>query len=143
MKNKIIKSKVIGIVAIAILLSAAAYFFIPSLVSSDKIPDYITGDRRMMYEWSKIDPGKSLLKQIPCYCGCKYDGHANAYNCFWTDEGRLDKHSSTCSVCLDIAMKTKKMHDEGKNICEIRKAIDEFYEPNKDLATDTPMPEGC
>jgi len=43
----------------------------------------------------------------------------------------------------DIAKKTKEMHEQGKDICTIRKEIDAFYEPNKHLGTDTPMPAGC
>ncbi len=137
------KGKILGLIVVLLFLGAIGYFFLPKFTSSKEIPSYVTGERREMYEWSKISPGKELLQQVPCYCGCKHDGHKNAYNCFWTDEGNFDAHSATCSVCLDIALKTKKMYDEGSDVCTIRKAIDKFYEPNKALATDTPMPEGC
>ncbi len=137
------KGKIVGLIVILLFLGAIAYFFLPKFTAPKEIPSYVTGERREMYEWSKISPGKELLQQIPCYCGCKFDGHKNAYNCFWTDEGKFDEHSATCSVCLDIALKTKKMYDEGSDVCTIRKAIDKFYEPNKALATETPMPEGC
>ena len=69
--------------------------------------------------------------------------HKHTRHCFWRDDNTFDKHGITCSVCFNIAIETKKMHEEGKDICEIRKAIDKFYEPNKHLGTDTPMPEGC
>jgi hypothetical protein len=35
------------------------------------------------------------------------------------------------------------MNEEGKDICEIRKAIDTFYAANAELGTETPMPEEC
>lgn len=137
------KKKIIALIVVLIFVGVIAYFFISSSTANNTIPSYITGDRKMMYEWSKVSPGKEILQQIPCYCGCKYEGHKNAYNCFWTDNGKFDKHSATCSVCLDIGLKAKKMYEEGKNVCEIRKEIDKFYEPNKELATDTPMPPDC
>ena len=37
----------------------------------------------------------------------------------------------------------KQMYEQGTDICTIRNTIDKFYEPNKHLGTNTPMPEGC
>ena len=107
------------------------------------IPDYVTGETREVYEWAKSPEGKAILEQLPCYCGCKFEGHRHDRDCFWRDDGTFDKHGITCSVCLDIGKKAKAMTAEGKTVCEIRKAVDDFYSPNKHLATNTPMPEGC
>ena len=137
------KGKIIALAVVILFIGAIAYFFISSETASDQIPVYVTGEMREIYEWAKTPEGAALYEQIPCYCGCKYEGHKNEKNCFWTDDGKFDKHGITCTVCLDIGKKAKKMHEEGKTVCEIRKAIDEFYEPNKHLGTDTPMPEGC
>ena len=62
---------------------------------------------------------------------------------YYAGLAEFDKHGITCSVCFDIAIKTKQMHEQGIDICTIRKEIDKFYEPNKQLGTETPMPEGC
>ena len=137
------KEKLIAIGVLVFFAGVVAYFFISSEASGDSIPSYVTGEKRMIYEWAKAPEGAALLEQMPCYCGCKYEGHLHTRHCFWTDEGKFDKHGITCSVCFDIAKKTKQRHEEGKSICEIRKEIDKFYEPNKHLGTDTPMPEGC
>ncbi len=137
------KEKIIGLVVVLIFLGVIAYFFISSGGSTNEIPPYVTGEMRVMYEWSKTPKGIELLEQVPCYCGCKFEGHKHTRHCFWKDNGNFDKHGITCSVCFDIAKKTKEMHEQGKDICEIRKEIDEFYEPNKQLGTETPMPEGC
>jgi len=137
------KGKIIGLVAIIIVIGSIAYLFFSSETAKDQVPSYISSDMKAMYEWAKTPEGSSLLEKIPCYCGCKYEKHKNAKNCFWTDDGKFDKHGLTCSVCFDIAKKTREMYEQGKDICEIRKAIDKFYEPNKELGTDTPMPEGC
>ena len=137
------KESMAGIVIVLIFLGVMVYFFTATETTKSEIPLFVSGETRTIYEWAKTPDGATLLEQIPCYCGCKYEGHKNAYNCFWTDEGKFDKHSATCSVCLDIALKTKKMYDEGKDVCTIRKEIDKFYETNKNLETDTPLPAGC
>ena len=137
------RNKLIGIGLVAFFVGVAAYFFISSEAAAGEIPSYVTGDMRTVYEWAKTPEGAALLEQMPCYCGCKYEGHLHSRHCFWRDDGTFDKHGITCSVCFDIAEKTKQMHEQGKSICEIRKAVDDFYEPNKHLGTLTPMPEGC
>ena len=142
-KKKTDKNKIIGLVVVLVFLGAIAYFFISSRSTTQEIPPYVTGEMRAMYEWAKTAEGKALLEQMPCYCGCKFEGHKHTAHCFWNDKGNFDKHGITCSVCFDIAKKTKEMHEQGKDICTIRKEVDKFYEPNKHLGTETPMPAGC
>jgi len=137
------KEKFIAIGVLVLFAGIIAYFFISSSTAKGEIPPYVTGEKREIYEWARTAEGAALLEQMPCYCGCKYEGHKHTRHCFWTDEGGFDKHGITCSVCFDIAIKTKQMHEQGIDICEIRKEVDKFYEPNKHLGTDTPMPAGC
>ncbi len=109
-----------------------------------KIPSEVTGRTRQMYEWSNTSVGWELLEQIPCYCGCKNtSNHKHERDCFWTDDGEYDKHGSNCYICVDIAEKTKQLHEAGKDICEIRNTIDALYASDANLGTDTPMPAGC
>lgn len=143
MKKKSGKETLIGAGILIVFIAGIAYFFLSSEVAKAEIPSYVTGDMRMIYEWAKTPEGWALLEQIPCYCGCKYEGHKHARHCFWRDDGTFDKHGVTCSVCFDIAKKAKRMSEEGTGVCEIRKDVDKFYEPNSHLGTDTPMPEGC
>ena len=137
------KEKLIGGIVVLLLIVGVAYFFISSEGSGTEIPSYVTGETREVYEWAKTPEGNDLLEQIPCYCGCRYEGHLHSRHCFWRDDGSFDKHGITSSVCLDIGRKAREMHEEGADICEIRNAIDEFYAPNAHLGTETPMPEGC
>ena len=135
--------KIAGLAIVVIFLGVVAYFFLSPGTPEDQIPPYVTGEKREIYEWAKTPEGAAILEQIPCYCGCKFDGHKHTRHCFWRDDGTFDKHGVTCSVCLDIGVKAKQRTGEGADVCTIRKEIDAFYEPNKHLATDTPMPEGC
>lgn len=140
---KMKKEKIIGLVVVIAFVAVAAYFFIFSESATGEIPAYVTGEMREVYEWSKTPEGWDLLEQIPCYCGCKYEGHMHSRHCFWRDDGTFDKHGISCSTCFYIAKNAKQMHEEGKDICYIRNEIDTFYAPNAELGTDTPMPEGC
>ena len=138
------KERLIGLIIVIIFIGVIAYFFSSSSGTAKyEIPSYVTGEMRMIYEWAKTSEGAALLEQMPCYCGCKYEGHKHTRHCYWRDDGSFDKHGITCSVCFDIAKKTKEMHEQGIDICTIRKGVDKFYEPNKHLGTDTPIPQGC
>lgn len=137
------KGRIIGIAVVLVFAAVVAYFFLSSETAKKEIPSYVTGEMREAYLWSNTSEGRTILEQLPCYCGCKYAGHKHTRHCFWRDNGDFDKHGVTCTVCFDIEQKARQMYEEGKDICTIRKEIDKFYEPNKHLATDTPMPEGC
>lgn len=137
------KSKIAGLILVVLVLGGIGYFFFSTETAKGEIPATVTGEMREIYEWARTPEGKAALEQIPCYCGCKFEGHLHARHCFWRDNGDFDKHGTTCSVCLDIAKKTKLRLEEGKNICSIRNEIDDFYKPNASLATPTPMPVGC
>ncbi len=137
------KSKIIGLLVILAFASVIAYFFLSSETAKNEIPPYVTGEMRAMYEWARTPEGAALLEQVPCYCGCKFEGHKHTRHCYWRDDGTFDKHGITCSVCYDIAVKTREMHEQGKDICEIIKEVDEFYKPNAHLRTETPIPAQC
>jgi len=141
-KQPVPTGKLIGALALIVFAIGFWYFFF-STSDPTVIPAYVSGQVLEAYEWAQTPEGSALLEQIPCYCGCKYEGHRHARHCFWRDDGTFDKHGLTCSVCLDIEKKVKQMNDEGVDVCTIRNTIDAFYLPNKHLGTDTPMPEGC
>ncbi|MBI4177138.1 MAG: hypothetical protein HY516_02125 [Candidatus Aenigmarchaeota archaeon] len=133
----------VGLVLVLFFAAAIIYLFASSDSAKGQIPSYVTGDVRAVYEWARTQEGNDLLEQMPCYCGCKYEGHKHARHCFWRDDGSFDRHGTTCSTCLDIAKKTMQMSKQGKSVCEIRNEIDRFYAPNVNLGTNTPMPRGC
>src|SRR3990167_9068513 len=107
------KEKIIALIVILLFVGIIAYFFISSETAKDQVPSYVTGEKRAIYEWAKTPEGAALLEQVPCYCGCKFEGHKHSRHCFWRDDGTFDKHGITCSVCFDIARKTRQMHEIG------------------------------
>jgi len=111
--------------------------------AAGQIPDYVTDSVRALYQWVGTAEGSAILEQVPCYCGCGGLGHRHTRDCYWTDEGEFDGHAVNCGSCLAEAMTAKEMHEQGSDICAIRKAIDLQYVAQADIATDTPMPEGC
>src|SRR3989344_6295232 len=137
------KSKIIGLAVVLVFFGVIAYFFFSTETAKAEIPSHVTGEMREVYEWAKTPEGWEALEKMPCYCGCKFEGHLHSRHCFWRDNGDFDKHGITCSVCFDIAKRTKNELAEGKNICEILKGVDEFYKPNASLRKPTPIPAEC
>src|SRR3989344_5700274 len=133
----------IALGVVIVFFGIIAYFFLSTETAKAEIPAHVTGEMREVYEWAKTPVGWAALEKVPCYCGCKFEGHLHARHCFWRDNRDFDKHGITCSVCLDIAKKVKAGLEEGKDICTLRNEVDAFYAPNVSLATPTPMPAEC
>jgi hypothetical protein len=73
-----------------------------------------------------------VLQKIPCYCGCGKMGHKSNYDCYVANTnapGKVtyDSHALGCSICVDITQDTMRMLKEGKNVKDIRTAIDATY----------------
>ncbi len=101
-------------------------------------------DMRLVYQMAGT--ATDIIEWMPCYCGCgESAGHDSNLNCF-IDEVRedgsvvWDDHGTRCQVCLDIAVQSVKMTQEGKSLKEIREFIDENYKEGYAEPTDTPMP---
>ncbi|MCR8987342.1 PCYCGC domain-containing protein [Brevibacillus laterosporus] len=87
-----------------------------------------------------------LLQSIPCYCGCgESAGHQHNGNCFIKEvkeDGSVtwDDHGTRCKACMDIAITSAKMIQEGKTKLDIRTYIDENFSKGYADPTPTPMP---
>ena len=101
-------------------------------------------DMRLVYQVAGT--ATDILDYMPCYCGCGESiGHGSNTNCF-VDEIRedgsvvWDDHGTRCLVCLEIAIQSVKMTQEGKSLQEVRDFIDDMYKEGYAEPTDTPMP---
>ena len=87
-----------------------------------------------------------LLQWMPCYCGCgESAGHTSNQNCFIKEvapDGSVvwDDHGTRCNVCLETAVYSVKLKQEGKTAQEIRALIDSKYEKGYAAPTPTPLP---
>ena len=115
--------------------------------SADVLPKFLDGqheDIRLVYEVA----GKAtdILQWIPCYCGCGDSvGHRSNLNCFIAEtreDGSIlwDDHGTRCLVCLEIAVESVQMAQQGKSLKEIREAIDSKYKEGYAAPTPTDMP---
>lgn len=115
--------------------------------SADILPSFLKNqpeEIRLVYQAA----GKAthILQWMPCYCGCgESAGHVSNMNCFIqkvNEDGSVvwDDHGTRCGVCLQIAVQSIKMTQEGKSLPEIRKAIDQAYMKGFAKPTPTPMP---
>lgn len=85
------------------------------------------------------------LRYIPCYCGCRSEGHRNVRDCFikgFTAEGVpvWSDHAFTCQTCVNILREVLLMTQDGMSLHDIRVLIDEHHGGMFTRSTDTPMP---
>ncbi|WP_248925011.1 PCYCGC domain-containing protein [Paenibacillus hamazuiensis] len=115
--------------------------------SADVAPSFLKGQPeqiRLVYE--AAGKASDILKWIPCYCGCgESAGHTSNLNCFVKEvnsDGSIvwDDHGTRCGVCLQIAVQSIKMKQDGKSLKEIRTFIDKTYEKGYAKPTKTPLP---
>ena len=115
--------------------------------SIEVLPSFLADkpkEMQMVYE--AAGKAADLLDYIPCYCGCgESAGHLSSKNCFVNgirEDGTVvwDDHGTRCLVCMEIAVQSIKMQQEGKSLPEIRETIDNTYQEGYAAPTNTPMP---
>ncbi|WOV84024.1 PCYCGC motif-containing lipoprotein [Sporosarcina jeotgali] len=115
--------------------------------SAEQQPEFLDDkSENLQLVYQVAGHAEDILKYMPCYCGCADSAdHDNNLNCF-VDEIRKDgsvvwdDHGTRCDVCVEIAIKSVKMAQEGKSLKEIRATIDSDYKTGYARPTDTPMP---
>jgi len=61
---------------------------------------------------------KTVLYQVPCYCGCdRRDHHDSLLTCYTT------RHGEWCSICQKEVIFCFREHNKGRSPAEIREAI--------------------
>lgn len=115
--------------------------------SVDKLPTFLDNlDPRIKEAYKIAGTNRDLLKSIPCYCGCgESAGHLHNGNCFIKEEktdGSIvwDDHGTRCGTCMEIAVVSAKLKQDGKSVKEIRQFIDSSFKEGYSKPTPTPMP---
>ena len=103
--------------------SAPASEVAPDAAATNKVLDPAGfDDPRVREAYAAAKKYAHVLESIYCYCRCKENiGHRALVECFETD------HASHCVVCMNEAVMTARLTEEGKTPKEIQKAIDAFY----------------
>lgn len=116
----------------------------PSLPKRPSRTNVIMGDLSGPYAFAALN--SESLRSIPCYCGCRREGHESVLNCFvkgftaggtpiWTD------HAFTCQTCVNILLETSRMSQRGMSLRAIREAIDNLHGGLFSRSTATPLPK--
>lgn len=115
--------------------------------SFDILPAFLdTQSEDMKLVYQAAAKANDVLKWMPCYCGCGDSaGHKSNFNCFVheiKENGEVvwDDHGTRCAACLETAIASIQMVQEGKSLLEIRNTIDETYKEGYAKPTETPMP---
>ncbi|WP_373426126.1 PCYCGC motif-containing (lipo)protein [Paenibacillus radicibacter] len=115
--------------------------------SASQLPKFLDKQKeeiRMVYQVAGM--ATDIIKWMPCYCGCGESvGHQSNLNCFIKEvnsDGSVvwDDHGTRCGVCMQIAVESVQLKQQGKSLKEIRDYIDKKYEKGYGNPTKTPMP---
>jgi hypothetical protein len=97
------------------------------------------------YEFAAEHP--EILSYVPCYCGCERAGHQGNHDCFVKaraengDVTEWDEHGVECTVCIDVANRSRQLHASGASVRDIRTAIEKEFAalyPGKMIAPHPP-----
>ena len=89
---------------------------------ADVLSPAIFNDEKTQAAYQVAKDMPEVLEQLPCFCGCMTSfGHKNNLFCF------RDRHGEGCTICQDIALDARKMHDEGMSIAQIQDNIKAKY----------------
>lgn len=111
------------------------------------LPSFLDGQHEnIVLAYRAVSEYPELLDGMPCYCGCGDSaGHRSNRDCFIhevKEDGSIvwDDHGTKCNVCLEIAVESIQMQQEGKSAGDIRTFMDEKYREGYAKPTDTPFP---
>ena len=101
------------------------------------------GDLHGPYAFTAVN--RETVEYIPCYCGCRRDGHHSVLECFvkgFTADGRpiWTDHAFTCQTCVNIVQEVHLMSQRVMSLPAIRRSIDEHHGGLLSTPTDTPFP---
>ncbi|GLC88611.1 PCYCGC domain-containing protein [Lysinibacillus piscis] len=115
--------------------------------SADVLPSFLNNQpENVRFVYQVAGQSTDILQWIPCYCGCgESAGHKNNLNCFIQEKRKdgtivWDDHGTRCLTCLEIAVQSAKMYQDGKSLKEIRTTIDNTYKEGYAKPTPTDMP---
>jgi hypothetical protein len=83
------------------------------------------------YQFAAEHP--EILSYVPCFCGCERAGHGGNHDCFVKQRAAngdvvvWDEHGVECTVCIDVANRSRQMHASGASVRAIRAAIDKEF----------------
>ncbi len=115
--------------------------------SADRLPSFLDGQpEEVGLAYRIAGTIDDTLQWIPCYCGCgESAGHESNLNCFIhevREDGTVewDDHGTRCGVCVQIAIESARLKQQGKPDRDIREYIDSNYQTGYAKPTDTPFP---
>jgi hypothetical protein len=95
-------------------------------------PAFVRGNAATEEAYAFAIQHPQIVQWMPCYCGCSAMGHGSNLDCYFKhgqpgDKAVFEEHASFCDICVQITLKTKQLHAQGKSLHEIRQVIDQTF----------------
>jgi hypothetical protein len=129
------------------LAANASPFGVPWDASWPSLPDVRTAGalpvQLAQKVYAVVAKNEETLRHIPCYCGCRDQGHASVHHCHVkrrSAEGVVmewDGHGRVCPLSADISGDAVFWRQQGTPIAQIRADIEREYS-SRAPATPTP-----
>lgn len=117
------------IVVIGVIVFALYTLVVPNTLNIYNLPENIYNNPELKEAYIFAIENPDILEQIPCFCGCEGIGHESNKKCYYSDDGTLSEHATSCGGCVGTTLDVKIMIEQGRDIDSIKKYIDEKYAP--------------
>lgn len=96
--------------------------------------------------YALVATNEDTLQYIPCYCGCRSQGHGSVHHCHvkrrsadgrvveWNDHGRI------CPLGADISGDAVFWRQSGTELAQVRAAIEQEYSSRGPATATPPVP---
>ena len=91
--------------------------------TADKVlkADKLGGDKELIALFDGVRKIPHIVDGIGCTCGCaEQEGYYSLLTCYETD----DAMSKWCPVCIGLGQLVVRLHARGRNLDQIREAVD-------------------
>ncbi len=95
-------------------------------IDASRVPlaSELQDSRRSIAAFDEVREIPQIVDGIRCQCGCaKLSGHYSLLSCFETK----DAMAKSCESCRKQARFAYRMHEAGKSLDEIRRAVDQQF----------------
>jgi peroxiredoxin len=110
------------------------------------LPDTVARTPALAAIYRFVGAHLALTDRLPCFCGCRHNGHRSLSDCFVEHRGkqqqplRWNEHAIQCGLCLGLAQEAERLAGLGLTPADIRQRLEQTYDSEDDAPVQTAPP---